>query len=134
MNEEMKRAYHRILSDKNGSDNPEVVAREKLQEEYSRKQRLAMWIMWAFLVFEGLMMVAFIMAFVATSNTKVLIALAALFITSFETTVLMKLWYWVVQTRLLLVREVKEMRLDLVELAGRHAPGDVPPHDAAPVR
>ncbi|MCX5769160.1 MAG: hypothetical protein NTZ09_02625 [Candidatus Hydrogenedentes bacterium] len=123
MNENMNRAYHRILFDKNApGEDADAAAREKLQEEFSRKHRLTMWIMWGFLAFEGAMMVALMLAFVIESNTKTLIALAALFIVSFEVTVLMKLWYWVVHTRLLLVREVKEMRLELADLAARTSP------------
>lgn len=118
MNENMNDAYHRILYDKSApGDSPDSAARDQLQETFARKRQITMWVTWGFLVFEGIQMVAFILAFIATSNTKVLIALAALFIVSFEVTVLMKLWYWVVHTRLVLVREVKEMRLELAELA-----------------
>lgn len=122
MNEEMNKAYRRILSDKNGSDSPEVAAREGLQEEFARKRRLAMWITWGFVALAMFEMCVLALLFVMVSSTKVLIALAALFIAAFDTTVLMKLWYWVVQTRLLLVREVKEMRLELAELAARQSP------------
>lgn len=123
MNEDMNKAYHRILFDKNApGEDPDAAARERLHHEFSRKRNIVMWITWGFLFFEGAMMVALMLVFVAESNTKTLIALAALFIVSFEVTVLMKLWYWVVHTRLLLVREVKEMRLELAELAARQKP------------
>ena len=123
MNEDMNKAYHRILFDKNApGEDPDAAARERLHHEFSRKRNIVMWITWGFLFFEGAMMVALMLVFVAESNTKTLIALAALFIVSFEVTVLMKLWYWVVNTRLLLVREVKEMRLELAELAARQKP------------
>lgn len=126
MNENMNKAYHRILFDKNApGENPDDAAREKLHHEFSRKRNIAMWITWGFLAFEGAMMVALMLVFVLESNTKTLIALAALFIVSFEGTILVKLWYWVVHTRLLLVREVKEMRLELADLAARQAP----PHE-----
>ncbi|HUW62402.1 MAG TPA: DUF6768 family protein [Candidatus Bathyarchaeia archaeon] len=123
MNEDMNKAYHRILFDKNApGEDPDAAAREKLHHEFSRKRNIVMWITWGFLFFEGAMMVALMLVFVLESNTKTLIALAALFIASFETTVLMKLWYWIVHTRLLLVREIKEMRLELADLAARQAP------------
>ncbi len=122
MNEDMSDAYRRILNDKDGGAGDEDYARERLQEEFAHKRRIAMGVAWGFIAFEAAQMVAFVWLFLMVSDTKILIALAALFIASFETTVLMKLWYWVVHTRLLLVREVKEMRLELAELAGRQAP------------
>ena len=118
MNENMQKAYHRILFDKNApGESPDAAAREQLQEEFRRKRKRLMWITWGTLVFEGAQMAFFVLLFALASSTKILIALAALFIASFEITVLMKLWYWVVHTRLLLIREVKEMRLELAELA-----------------
>jgi hypothetical protein len=123
VNDNLNDAYHRILFDKNPpGEDPDAAARERLQDEFSRKRRIAMWITWGFLAFETAWMVALMLAFALESNTKTLIALATLFIVSVEGTVLMKLWYWVVHTRLLLVREVKEMRLELADLAARTTP------------
>ncbi len=123
MDDDVKKAYHRILFDKTApSDNPELAAREALQEEFARKRKWLVWITWGFLWFEFACIAFFFMLFAQTSNTKTLIALGVLIIVSVEGTVLMKLWYWVVHTRLLLVREVKEMRLELAELSARCVP------------
>ncbi len=119
MDDEMNEAYRRMVN--NGGTGEENNARERLQEEFAHKRKTAMVTAWGFIAFEAVQMAVFVTLFLLSSNTKLQIALAALFIASFETTVLMKLWYWVVQTRLLLVREVKEMRLELAELAGRQA-------------
>lgn len=123
MNDDLKNVYHRILFDKNApGEEPEQAAREQLQAEFTRKRNRLMWIAWGFIAFECAQIMFFASVYLAVSNTKVLIALAALIIMSFEGTVLMKLWYWVVHTRLLLVREVKELRLEVAELAARNAP------------
>lgn len=41
-----------------------------------------------------------------------------IFILAFETTVLIKLWYWMVNTKLGILREVKLLRLDLAAQKG----------------
>ena len=46
---------------------------------------------------------------------------SVLFILAFETTVLIKLWYWVVNTKLAVVREVKLLRMDLALHKGSEA-------------
>jgi hypothetical protein len=121
MNDDIKNVYHRILFDKNApGDAPNQAAREQLQEEFNHKRSRLMWIAWGFILFEFAQIAVFVSIYLAVSNTKLLIALAALIIMAFEGTVLMKLWYWVVHTRLLLVREVKELRLEVAELAARN--------------
>ncbi len=126
MNDDIRNVYHRILFDKNApGEAPDQAARDQLQEEFARKRRRLMWIARGFIAFEFAQMALFAMVYLQVSNTKVLIALAALIIMAFEGTVLMKLWYWVVHTRLLLVREVKELRLEVAELAARNTvPGE----------
>ena len=120
MNEDIKTVYHRILFDREApGEAPDQAAREQLQAEFGRKRRRLMWIAWGFIAFEFAQMALLAAVYLSVSDTKLLIALAALIIMSFEGTVLMKLWYWVVHTRLLMVREVKELRLELAELAAQ---------------
>ncbi len=120
MNEDLNNVYHRILFDKNAPDEaPDQAAREQLQKEFRGKRRRLMWIAWGFIAFELTQMALFATVYLLASNTKLLIALAALIIMAHEGSILMKIWYWVVHTRLLLVREVKELRLEVAELAAR---------------
>lgn len=120
MNDNLKNVYHRILFDKDApGEEPDQAARELLQEEFARKRKRITWILWAFLAFEFWQMAIFLTIYTQVSNAKLELALAVLFIISWEVTVLIKLWYWVVHTRLLLVREVKELRLEVAELAAR---------------
>ena len=51
--------------------------------------------------------------FLAADDVRSWILWGVIFILAFETTVLIKLWYWVVNTKLGVLREVKLLRMDL---------------------
>lgn len=52
-------------------------------------------------------------SFFASRDVKSWILNAVLFLVMFESTVLIKIWYWVVNSRLALLRETKLLRMDL---------------------
>ena len=123
MNDDMKNVYHRILFDKDApGDAPDQAAREQLQEEFGRKRKRIKRKYWAGTFIEFVMMATIAMVYSQTPDTKLQIMMGVVFIVNFEAAVMIGLWYWVVHTRLLLVREVKELRLEVAELAARNAP------------
>lgn len=118
-----KNPFDRIVSDKfDPGQSPDALAREQIHQEFKKKRAILMGITWGFTLFEAAQMLLFVIIFLFTDNTKLLIALAALFIVSFQTTILMKLWYWIVHTRIILIREMKETRVELAELAEKIRP------------
>jgi hypothetical protein len=55
-------------------------------------------------------------------NTKEMLSWVIFFMISFNSTILMKLWFWVVHTRINLQKELKQLQLQIVELAGKEPP------------
>ena len=44
------------------------------------------------------------------------------FMIGFNSTILMKLWYWVVDTKLNILKEMKQLQLQIAELTGKEPP------------
>ena len=60
---------------------------------------------------------AMIAMFIFTESTKIMILCAAIFIASNELNVLVKLWYWIVHSRVTVSKEVKRLEFQIGELA-----------------
>jgi hypothetical protein len=123
MNDNLKNVYHRILFDKNApGEAPDQAARQQLQEEFGckRKQNKRSKSAVEFIMFA--LMAAIAVLYFQTSDVKMLIGLGASLIIAYEAAVMINLWYYVVHTRLLLVREIKELRLEVAELTARNTP------------
>jgi len=87
--------------------------RAQAQDAFLAKYRKIERITWAYLV--GCMIVIWwcVRCFLAADDVRSWIVWSVVFILAFETTVLIKLWYWVVNTKLAVVREVRLLRMDL---------------------
>ena len=57
--------------------------------------------------------------FFRSSDLKACLGAGVLFLVMYESTVLMKLWYWVVDSKIATVRELKLVQLQLAELAAK---------------
>jgi hypothetical protein len=55
---------------------------------------------------------------VYAGSTKAIIASALLVLIMFESTILMKLWYWIVQNMLRVLRDIRLLRIDLAGIPG----------------
>jgi hypothetical protein len=53
------------------------------------------------------------------SNTKSMLLWLIFFMIGFNSTILMKLWYWVVNSKLNILKEMKQLQLQISELAGK---------------
>ena len=97
----------------NGEFDPDRAATIKKQTvaDFDAKLRKVERIMWIYLSVCVCVAVSAIRAFERSSNTKELILYAIVFLVAFETTILMKLWYWVVNTKISVVKELKLLRL-----------------------
>lgn len=79
--------------------------------EFRRKLKWAQrWMLAELLIFVTAM-VFFIMCFLAAETEMAWIAFGVLFLMAYETTVLIKMWYFVVDTKISVIRELKQMRL-----------------------
>ncbi|HOW63902.1 MAG TPA: hypothetical protein P5186_00745 [Candidatus Paceibacterota bacterium] len=87
--------------------------RTQAQDAFLARYRKIERITWIYLL--GCLLVAWgcVRQFLAADDVRSWIVWSVLFILAFETTVLMKLWYWVVNTKLAVLREIKLLRLDL---------------------
>ena len=87
--------------------------RAQAQDAFLAKYRKIERIAWAYLL--GCLAVAgwCVRRFLEADDVRSWILWGVLFLLAFETTVLIKLWYWVVNTKLAVLREVKLLRMDL---------------------
>ena len=57
-------------------------------------------------------------------DTREMLNWVLLFIIGFNSTILMKLWYWVVNTKLGILKEIKQLQLQIAELADKKPPAE----------
>lgn len=105
-------------------------ARDAFLAKYRKIERIA----WVYLL--GSLIVAWwcVRQFLAADDVRSWILWGVIFILAFETTVLIKLWYWVVNTKLAVLREVKLLRMDLALHKGDSAAFEEIAHVESPTR
>ena len=54
-------------------------------------------------------------------DTKSMLSWVIFFMIGFNSTILMKLWYWVVDTKLNVLKEMKQLQLQITELKGKES-------------
>jgi len=98
--------------------------RSRAQDAFLAKYRKIERITWAYLL--GCMLVAWwcVRRFLAADDVRSWIVWAVIFVIAFEATILMKLWYWVVNAKLGVLREVKLLRMDLALHEGSSLSGE----------
>jgi hypothetical protein len=111
--------------EKNGDYNiarSETLRKEIVQMWYEknlRKTKLVFWIY--FLLSIGMMVGGYIGLRLAT-DTRGMLSWVIFFMIGFNSTILMKLWYWVVDTKLNVLKEVKQLQLQIAEQTGKKPP------------
>ncbi|MDD5328227.1 MAG: hypothetical protein PHY02_10530 [Phycisphaerae bacterium] len=58
----------------------------------------------------------------SATDTRGMFLWLILFMIGFNSTILMKLWYWVVNTKLSILKEIKELQLQIADQAGKKLP------------
>lgn len=76
-------------------------------------------VFWIFFVLCLGMMAGGYIGLRSAGNTKSMLSWVIFFMIGFNSTILMKLWYWVVDTKLKVLKEVKQLQLQIAELAGK---------------
>lgn len=72
---------------------------------------------WGFLAFETLCMIVLAAAAFVVQDVKWVVIIAALWVASYATTILMKLWFWIVHTRIKLQDDMRALQLQIAELS-----------------
>ncbi|UCC22910.1 MAG: hypothetical protein JSW23_02240 [Planctomycetota bacterium] len=98
--------------------------------ETLRKEIVKMWadknlvraklVFWIFFLLSVGIMIAGYNGLRSAADTRDIVRWAIFFMIGFNSTILMKLWYWVVDSKLNLLKELKQLELQIAELAGKN--------------
>jgi predicted membrane protein len=104
------------------------------KSETLRKEIIQMWcdknllraklVFWIFFLICLGMIIAGYRGLRSAESTKGMILWAIFLMIGFNSTVLMKLWYWVVDAKLNIQKEVKQLQLQIAELASKNPPAE----------
>jgi len=93
-------------------------------ERFVKNIRRARLVFWIFFLLSLGMMVGGYIGLRSAGNTRGMISWAIFLMIGFNSTILMKLWYWVVDAKLNVQKEVKQLQLQIAELAGKEQPSE----------
>jgi hypothetical protein len=101
----------------------ETARKETVQMFYDnmRKVKIVYWI--SFLLCLGMMAAGYIGLRSAT-DTRGMLLWVIFFMIGFDSTILMKLWYWVVSSKIKVLEEIKQLQLQIAEQAGKKPPAE----------
>lgn len=88
----------------------------RVVETFARKQRGFFQLMTVYLVAMTLVMLVLFALYQSTTDLKQCLLLGIVILIMFESTVLMKLWYWTMHGKIVTVREIKLLQLAIAEL------------------
>ncbi|NQT16306.1 MAG: hypothetical protein HQ582_26350 [Planctomycetes bacterium] len=100
-------------------------SREKVVSTFKAAMRKVERYLWVYMCLCSWLFVFALFHFFHSATTKGMIFYGLLLLMFFETTVLMKLWYWIVNNKLTVIKEVKQLQLG-------GAPGDDADHASWP--
>lgn len=102
--------------------------------EKLRKEIVQMWcdknllrakiVFWIFFLLSGGMMIGGYVGLRSAGSTKEMLSWVIFFMIGFNSTILMKLWYWVVDNKLNVLKEIKQLELQIAELASKEPPAE----------
>jgi hypothetical protein len=93
-------------------------------QKYDSDMKKVTHIYWIFFILSLGMMAGGYIGLVSSSNTKSMLLWLIFFMIGFNSTILMKLWYWVVNSKLNILKEVKQLQLQISELTGKGTPDE----------
>jgi len=112
---------------KNGlfdADKSKKLRKELIQMWCDKNLRRAKLVFWIFFLLCLGMMAGGYIGLRSAGNTKEMLSWVIFFMIGFNSTILMKLWYWVVSTKLNILKEIKQLQLQIAELAGKEQPSE----------
>jgi len=100
-------------------------ARKEMTQMVFEKFELDMFkvkvVFWIFLAVSTAMMVGGMIFLTQEKGVRGMLFAAVIALIGYNSTILMKLWYWVVSTKLSILKELKQMQLQMAELAGKES-------------
>ncbi len=101
----------------------ETLRKEIVQMFEDKLKKVKLWT-WAFLLIDVIIIAGGISSLLVnlliTKNTNAMIISAVVVLIAHEGTVLIKLWYWVLNTKYGVLKELKQLQLQIAELAGKN--------------
>jgi hypothetical protein len=113
--------------EKNGnfdSAKSETLRKEMVRMQYDKSMRRVKWIFWIYFILCLGMMVGGYFGLRSAEDTKGMFLWMIFFMIGFNSTILMKLWYWVANTKLSLLKEVKQLQLQIAEQTSQKPPAE----------
>ena len=123
---DIEQELKKVLKADGGFESDKAAARRKEMERMIfQKFQLDMFkakvVFWIFFVLCLGMMVRGYIGLRSAGDTKSMLSWVIFFMIGFNSTILMKLWYWVVDTKLKVLKEMKQLQLQVSELAGKES-------------
>lgn len=110
--------------EKNGDfdfNKSETLRKEIVQMWFDKNMRKTKIIFWIFYLCSIGMMIGGYIGLRTAASTVGMLSWVLFFMIGFNSTILMKLWYWVIDTKLNVLKEMKELQLQISELTGKEA-------------
>jgi CHASE2 domain-containing sensor protein len=90
------------------------------------ENKLKVWghLIWQLLIIDLALIVGMIGLFIFSSSLKVLIGSATIMLLAFLSSIFMRLWYWQIDTKYSILKEITEMKLQLAQLQEKESKAD----------
>ena len=114
----------KVLASNGGFDvnRSETLRKEIVQMWFDKNMRKTKIIFWIFYLCSIGMMIAGYIGLRSASNTVGMLSWVLFFMIGFNSTILMKLWYWVIDTKLSVLKEMKQLQLQIAEQTSGEQP------------
>ncbi len=97
-------------------DNRSDSVQKEVVQMFHNKKRFAAILTWIWLVIAPIVILSLIWYFFQTTNIKAMLLCVMIVLIIHESTVLMKLWYWAIDTKTSVLKEIKQLQLQIGEL------------------
>ncbi len=127
LEDELKKAFKSELGFEPGkgeSEQKEIGQMKLIFERFVKDTRQARLVFWIFFLLSVGMMAGGYIGLRSAADTKGMLSWVLFFMIGFNSTILMKLWYWVVDTKLNVLKEIKELQLQIAESTGKSSPAE----------
>ena len=117
----LENELRKVLKKESGFDptKAEILRKEIVQMWCDKSLLRAKIVYWIFFLLSLGMMAGGYIGLRSAGNTKEMLSWVIFFMIGFNSTILMKLWYWVVDNKFNVLKEIKQLELQIAELAGK---------------
>jgi len=120
----LEQELKKVLANNGGFDvnRSETLRKEIVQMWFDKNMRKTKIIFWIFYLCSIGMMIGGYIGLRNATNTVGMLSWVLFFMIGFNSTILMKLWYWVIDTKLSVLKEMKQLQLQIAEQNSREQP------------